>query len=145
MPRNARAKPRLHLALYVRPKYPNTYHYALLVYPKDVVSRTTPAFTVAKHHVKNTFHNIDDTLSQPWVYGATEIDDFSLEPRTLTRVTIGNILLPLELVEELLPGVPIYQTDDPSGKGEGFGCVEWAQLTILELKKAGAAVEDSST
>ena len=144
MPRNTRAKPRLHLALYVRPKYPNTYHYALLVCPKDAVSRTTLAFTVAKHHAKNTFQNIHDTLSRPWVYGA-EINDLSFEQRTLTRVTIGNILLPLELVKELQQGVPIYQTDDPSGKAEDFGCVVWVRLAIQELKKAGAAVENSST
>jgi hypothetical protein len=60
MPRN---KPRLQLALYARPKHPETYHYALFVAPKSAEG------PIMKHHVKNTLQvDVSGQATQPWRY-----------------------------------------------------------------------------
>ena len=141
MPLSKRSKPRLHLALYARPKCPDTLHYALLICPKDSSSHTTKSssLVITKHHVKN----VNVTLSQPWVYETTEVANLSTEPRILTSVIIAKILVHIQRIHQLLHDVLMYQADDPSGKGQGFGCVEWMRLAIQKLKAAGGVTENS--
>jgi hypothetical protein len=125
-------KARLHLAFYARPKFPETYHFALLVCPKDSEKAILEAIPVSKYHVKNTLRNIDGSLSQPWV------PDFSLvvpttDPRLLSRVIIAKILQP-QKVQQILKEVPIFQSD--TKEGENFDCLEWVRLAVESLRTA---------
>lgn len=132
-----RNKARLHLALYARPNYPDTYHYALLVRPKDIAATIalSAELTANKYHVKNTLRiNADGIVSQPWIYETTYIPDLAGEPRLLATLVIGKVLVPIEDVGHITQNVPVYQVDDPSGRGEKFNCVEWVRLAIEELR-----------
>lgn len=127
MPRN---KPRVHLALYARPKHPDSYHYALFLAPKDsspsskssnVIDKDSPTATT-KHHVKNTLlvDPTTGTASQPWRYErAPIITDGTAPPnaaeaRLLVRVVVAKLRTrEREPAEEILAAVPV----DPSGGG----------------------------
>lgn len=135
-----RNKPRLHLALYARPKYPDTYHYTLLIPPKP---SNAPA--ALKFHVHNKLQKTDDIISQPWLYETIDIPDISLEPRLLACIAIEKILVPLGRVNQILREVPIYQFDDPSGQGKGFDCLKWIQLAIPALRRADAVSNNGFT
>ncbi|QRD85411.1 hypothetical protein F9C07_2254184 [Aspergillus flavus] len=87
-----RNKPRLLLALYARPKYPESYHYALLITPKITAVQNTKSLRATKYHVKNTIENIKDRISQPWRFERVVIDDINLEPWLLTCVVIGKVV-----------------------------------------------------
>lgn len=137
---NMRNKPRLHLALYARPKHPDTYHYALLIRPKP---SNAPA--ALKFHVHNKLQKTDDLISQPWLYETIDIPDVSLEPRLLACIAIEKILVPLGLINQILREVPIQQTDDPSGQGKAFDCVKWLQLAIPALRRADAVSNNGFT
>ncbi|KAL9138734.1 MAG: hypothetical protein Q9175_000089 [Cornicularia normoerica] len=135
-----RNKPRLHLALYARPKYPDTYHYALLLRPK---SSNAPA--ALKFHVHNKLQKTDDIVSQPWLYETIDIPDISLEPRLLACMVIEKILVPLGRINQILRDVTIHQVDDPSGQGKAFDCVKWVQLAIPALRRADAVSNNGFT
>ena len=134
-----RNKPRLHLALYTRPKSPDTYHYALLLRPK---SSNAPA--ALKFHVYNKLPKGDDIISQPWLYETTDIPDISLEPRLLACIVIEKILVPLQRVNQILREVPIHQVEEPGG-GLDFDCVKWIRLAILALRRADAVSNNGFT
>ena len=130
-----RNKPRLELALYVRPKYPGTYHYALFISKKqnEDVSNSSP---VIKYHVKNTLQNVDGEISQPWRFERISIPDVDFEQRLLVRVVIGKVR-DQDLIEELLKTTPVYQTDDPDrarARARAFNCVTWVRDAIEALK-----------
>src|ERR1700712_1360638 len=101
-----RNKPRIQLALYARPRYPGTYHYALFVTPKIIKAGELRG--AQKHHVKNTLQNIDGEVSQPWRYECLEIPAINLESRLLVYVTLGKIQSLNEL-QISLESVRIYQ------------------------------------
>ena len=135
-----RNKPRLHLALYARPKYPDTYHYSLLIRPKP---SNAPA--ALKFHVHNKLQKADDIISQPWLYETIDILDISLEPRLLACIAIEKILVPLGRVNQILREVPIPQIDNSSELGQDFDCAEWVQLAILALRRADAVSNNGFT
>ena len=135
-----RNKPRLHLALYTRPKYPDTYHYALLIRPKP---SNAPA--ALKFHVHNKLQKADDIISQPWLYETTDIPDISLEPRLLACIAIEKILVPLGRVNQILREVPIHPVEEPGGRGLDFDCVKWIQRAILALRRADAVSNNGFT
>ncbi|KAF2814338.1 uncharacterized protein BDZ99DRAFT_410806, partial [Mytilinidion resinicola] len=133
MPSN---KPRLHLALYARPKHPGSYHYALFISPKG--SRTHPPTTAIKHHVKNTLLNISGELTQPWRYERVDISDVYFEQRLLARIIIGKLTAPVEVVEKVIAAVPVYQVGeeypDPGELNAGvFSCRTWVRDVLVEL------------
>ncbi len=131
-----RNKPRLHLAIYARPKHPDTYQYALLIRPKP---SNAPA--ALKFHVHNKLLKTDDIKSQPWLYETIDIPDVSLEPRLLACIAIEKILVPLGRVNQILREVPIDQVDD----GQGFDGVKWVQLSITALRRADAVSNNGFT
>ena len=135
-----RNKPRLHLALYARPKYPDIYHYALLIRSK---SSNAPA--ALKFHVHNKLQKADDIVSQPWLYETIDIPNISLEPRLLACIVIEKILVPLGRVNQILREVPIQQSDDACGPGQDFDCLKWIQLAILALRRADAVSNNGFT
>lgn len=136
-----RDKPQLQLALYARPKYPNTYHYALLVSSSS--PRNSSGAPLTKHHVKNTLQNTAGLLTQPWIYETEAITISSKEPRLLACIIIAKLALPTDRLNAIIRGTSIYQVDDPSGKGQTFDCVEWVRLALEQLKMAGALTETS--
>jgi hypothetical protein len=129
MPRN---KPRLQLALYARPKYPGTYHYALFVSPK------ANGNTGTKYHVKNTLQqDISGQLAQPWRYEKTDIQDVKLEHRLLVRVVIAKVTS-TDALEKGLEVVPIYQVNDmDQEKAKGFNCRTWVRTALEKLEEEG--------
>lgn len=133
------SKPRLQLALYARPKYPDTYHYALLV--SSSPTKNSTATSITKHHVKNTLQNTAGLLSQPWVCESESITNLSEESRLLACIVIAKLTISVDGVNAIIRETTIYQTDDPSGKGQTFDCVEWVRLALEQLKKAGALAE----
>ncbi|KAL3427472.1 hypothetical protein PVAG01_00981 [Phlyctema vagabunda] len=133
MPHN---KPRLQLALYARPRHPNTYHYALFVSPKT--ARQPYSTSATKYHVKNTLQNVSGELSQPWRYERLAIPDILLEQRLLARIVIAKVTS-LNALERILEAVPIYQTGDADQtKAESFNYVSWVRAALEELGRQGA-------
>lgn len=128
-----RNKPRLHLAIYARPKYPDTYNYALFIRPKP-----TNAPSALKFHVHNNLQKTDDIISQPWLFETIDIPNIALEPRLLACIVVEKILVPLERVHQILRGVPTHHADDPSGQDKAYDCVKWIQLAISALRRANA-------
>lgn len=129
MPRN---KHHLQLALYARPKYPGTYHYALFTSSKC----KSPA-QATKHHVKNTLQSIAGKATQPWRYERTDILDVRSEHRLLARVVIAKVISVSKL-ESILAAVPIYQVDDPDQeKAQAFNCRTWIRLALEQLQQKG--------
>ena len=128
-----RNKPRLHLALYARPKYPDTYHYALLIRPKP-----PNAHSALKFDVHNKLQKTDDIISQPWLFETIDIPRIALEPRLLACIVVEKILVPLERVHQILREVRTHHTDDASGQDKDYDCVKWIQLAILALRRADA-------
>lgn len=131
MPRN---KPRLHLALYARPKYPDSPHYALFITPKIHLQRKS-TILATKFHVKNTLQNIDGELSQPWRFERISVPDLSQDPRLLACFVIGKIQpKSLESVENVISQVRVYQVDDPDQvKAQLFNCRTWVKDVLDEL------------
>ncbi|KAK6829009.1 hypothetical protein RU639_003332 [Aspergillus parasiticus] len=117
-----RNKPRLLLALYARPKYPESYHYALLITPKITAAQNAKSLRATKYHVKNTVENIKDRISQPWRFERAVIDDINLEPWLLACVVIGKVVSQ-EQVERVFGETPVYQVDNPDKDKawRGFG------------------------
>jgi hypothetical protein len=133
MPRN---KPRLQLALYARPKNPGTYHYALLIAPKNAAAQAP----VVKHHVKNTLL-VDDRgeATQPWRYERTVISNIEAEPRLLARIIIAKMAKPADEVQRILEDVPIYQVEDlEKAEDQTFTCKTWVRDVLRELIGQGA-------
>lgn len=138
MPRN---KPRLQLALYARPKYPGTYHYALFLSPKP--NPPGNGRTATKYHVKNTLQqDISGQLEQPWRYEEADIEDVRLEHRLLVRVVIAKVIS-ADALRRVLEGVPVYQVDDDyvdRERARGFDCVTWVRTALEMLKEEGSGV-----
>lgn len=133
MPRN---KSRLQLALYNRPKHPNSYHYALFIASKSDQGLIT------KHHVKNTLY-VDDAgvMTQPWRYEQTIIPDVASESRLLVRVIIAKVTQTREHVEKMLQNMPIYQVEDvDQARVQSFSCQTWVRDAFHELTRQGAVV-----
>lgn len=131
MPRN---KSRLQLALYVRPKHPGTYHYALFVSPKP--TGRAHGNTATKYHVKNTLQqDSSGELAQPWRYEKTDIQDVNQEHRLLVRVVIAKVTS-TDALEKALEAVPIYQVNNMDQvKAKDFNCRTWVRTALEELKK----------
>jgi hypothetical protein len=133
MPRN---KPRLQLALYARPKHPNSHHYALLIAPKNAAAQAP----VTKHHVKNTLL-VDEhgEATQPWRYERTVISNIEAEPRLLARVIIAKVAKSSDEVQQILDGVPIYQVEDlDKAEAQTFTCKTWVRDVLRALIGQGA-------
>ena len=141
-----RNKARLHLALYAIPKYPHTYHYALLVRAKDIAATTalSGCLTATKYHVKTTIRtNADGVVSKPWIYESYHIHDLADEPLLLASIVIGKTSVSNDRVAELLNRVPVYQDDASSGaRGAKFNDVEWVRLAVEALRKGDALSDD---
>lgn len=140
-----RNKARLHLALYALPKYPDTYHYALLLRPKDIAATLalSGVLTASKYHVKTTIRtNADGLVSHPWIYETYNIHDLADEPLLLASMVIGKVSVSQDRVGEILSRVPIYHDDGSSGRGAKFNDMEWARLAIEALRQADAVSDD---
>ncbi|KAI9809078.1 MAG: hypothetical protein M1825_002367 [Sarcosagium campestre] len=136
----ARNKPRLCLALYARPKHPDTYHEALMICPKLLSEKpVSPSpLPAVKYHVKNTLQRINDELAQPWVYERQELPDVATDPRLLVRIVIGKVLDAQRIEEILRDAVPIYQVDDDDEeKAHSFNCAEWVRMATEALRTHG--------
>lgn len=143
-----RNKARLHLALYAIPRSPDTYHYALLVRPKDIAATQalSGVLTASKYHIKTTHRtNADGVVSQPWIYESYYIHDLADESLLLASIVIGKLSVSLGRIDEILRNVPIYKDDDSSGNGAKFNDVEWVRLAIEALRQAGAVSDDGLT
>ncbi|KAB8275537.1 hypothetical protein BDV30DRAFT_207610 [Aspergillus minisclerotigenes] len=134
--KSQRNKPRLLLALYARPKYPESYHYALLITPKITAVQNTKSLRAIKYHVKNTIENIKDRISQPWRFERVVIDDINPEPWLLAGVVIGKVVSQ-EHVERVFGETPVYQVDDPDkDKALTFDCRSWVVDAVERLQKS---------
>lgn len=132
MPRN---KPRLQLALYARPKFPGTYHYALFVCPKNARQQHSPVVT--KHHALNTLQVIAGEAAQPWRYERSTVD-VDNERYFLVRVIIGKVTS-LEALDGILKAVPVYQVHDRrEGDAQAFSCKTWVRAALEDLRGQGA-------
>ncbi|KAE8136018.1 hypothetical protein BDV38DRAFT_250410 [Aspergillus pseudotamarii] len=135
--KSQRNKPRLLLALYARPKHPESYHYALLICPKITTAQNAKPRPATKYHVKNTIDNINDRISQPWRFERSMIDDINLQPRLLVCVVIGKIVSQ-EHVERMFGDTPVYQVDHPDKeKALGFDCRSWVVDAVERLRQSG--------
>ncbi|CAK1354250.1 unnamed protein product [Cercospora beticola] len=131
-----RNKPRLQLAVYARPKHPESPHYALFVAPKH---DTVP---VVKHHVKNTWQ-VDDSghASCPWRYERTVIASLENEPRLLARVVVAKVLQSAEEIQQIFDSIPIYTEDEGIVAAEGaasFSCKSWVKDAWEALRRRNA-------
>ena len=143
-----RNKARLHLALYALPKYPDTYHYALLLRPKDIAATLALSgiLTASKYHVKTTIRtNSDGVVSHPWIYETCHIPDLADEPLLLASIVVGKISVSQDRIGEILSRVPIYHDDGSSGRGVKFNDMEWVRLAIEALRQADAVSDDGLT
>lgn len=143
-----RNKARLHLALYALPKYPDAYHYALLVRPKDIAATLALSgiLTAYKHHVKTTIRtNADGVVSHPLIYETYHIRDLADEPLLLASIAVGKLSVSQDRVGEILRRVPVYQDDGSLGKGAKFNDMEWVRLAIQALREADAVSDDGIT
>lgn len=137
----ARNKPRLQLALYARPKHPESYHYALFISPKNNLLSAT------KHHVKNTFQTTSSgEVTQPWRYERLTVPDVMQEQRLLVRVIIGKVVTSTDGLEGILEALPVYQVDEIGVGGDGkeivkeFSCRTWVRDAVEELVQQGAII-----
>ncbi|KAE8356968.1 hypothetical protein BDV28DRAFT_144636 [Aspergillus coremiiformis] len=139
--RHGRNKPRLLLALYARPKHPESYHYALLISPKITAALINPPakrLSATKYHVKNTIENINNQISQPWRFEQAEINDVNQEPRLLVCVVIGKVLAQ-ERVERVFHATPVCQIDDADReKALAFDCRSWVIDVVEGLRQSDA-------
>lgn len=138
MPRN---KPRLQLALYARPKHPDTYHYALFVSPKRSRQQARTELAATKQHVKNTLlqHGSGGEIAQPWRYERLAVPDFRLEQRLLVRIVIAKVMTSATALETILEAVPVYQVGDTDqADGALFTCLTWVRAALEELRARGA-------
>ena len=144
-----RNKARLHLALYAIPKYPDTYHYALLVRPKDIAATLALSgiLHASKYHVKTTFRtNANGVVSQPWIYETSHVHDLTDEPLLLASIVIGKMSVSQDRIGEILSRVPIYQDDGSSdARGSKFNDMEWVRLALEALRQADAVSNDGLT
>lgn len=131
-----RNKPRLALALYARPKYPNSYHYALLVIPKRGTTQSDT--TATKCHALDTLQNISGKLSHPWRYECAPVANLQHETWLLACVIFAKVVDGAALVSEF-EGVPVYQFDDPDiAKAEAFDCVAWVRAAVERSRRSSA-------
>ncbi|KAK7536202.1 uncharacterized protein J3D65DRAFT_627773 [Phyllosticta citribraziliensis] len=145
-----RNKPRLHLALYARPKHPDAPHYALLICPKNIptpFAPTTPSQSqspqalIHKHHVKNTLQIASDGsgATQPWVYEHARLGSLHEEPRLLFTVAMGKLVESVDKVAAILERVPVCQGGGADDEGtQEFDCVEWVRCAVESLRETGA-------
>lgn len=144
-----RNKARLHLALYALPKYPDTYHYALLVRPKDIAATLalSGVLTASKYHVKTTIRtDADGIVSHPWIYESYHIHDLTDEPLLLASLVIGKISVSQDRIADILSRVPIHQDDGSSGaRGAKFNDTEWVRLAIEALRQTDVVSDDGLT
>lgn len=131
MPRN---KPRLLLALYARPKHPDSYHYALLIAPKIAVSKPGQPVPASKLHVKNTLQTVDGQVLQPWRFERVELSDIAEDARLLACAVIGKVCSQAE-VETAIEQTPVDQIE---GGGE-FNCLTWVR-DALERARLSSGV-----
>lgn len=141
-----RNKARLHLALYALPKYPDTYHYALLLRPKDVAATLalSGVLTATKYHVKTTIRtDADGLVSHPWIYESYHVHDLADEPLLLASLVVGKVSVSQDRVAEILSRVPIYRDDGSSAgaRGAKFNDVEWVRAAIEALRQADAVAD----
>ena len=139
-----RNKPRLQIALYARPKYPDTYHWALFISPKSSSKQygrnNDDAARVTKYHVKNTLSSIEGRqVTDRWHYETKSIPDVTQEHLLLARFIIAKVIAPEDTIDDIIGAVPITQVDflglptDPSP----FTCRTWAQAAVEGLKRQG--------
>lgn len=151
-----RNKERLHLALYADPKYPITYHYALLVRSKDIAATLalSGVLTATKYHVKNTIRtNADGIVSHPYIYESYHIHDLVDEqPLLLASIVVGKLCVTQDRLAEILRRVPVINDeDDDGGSGDSratgaptskFNDVEWVRQALDALKQVDALADD---
>ena len=145
-----RNKARLHLALYALPQHPDTFHYALLVRPKDIAATLALSgpLTATKYHVRTTIHtNAHGAVSNPYFYESYYIHDLAEEqPLLLATLVVGKLSVSQDRVGEIVRRVPILNNDDAGGaggRGAGkFNDVEWVRLAFQALIQAGALADD---
>ncbi|KAF2212259.1 hypothetical protein CERZMDRAFT_97538 [Cercospora zeae-maydis SCOH1-5] len=120
-------KPRLQLAVYARPKHPESPHYALFLAPKRGPG------PVVKHHVKNTWQvESSGQAICPWRYERTVIASVDNEPRLLARVVMAKVVKGGEEVQEMISSVPVRLEDD------SFSCKSWVKDAWGELRRRDA-------
>ncbi|GIZ39098.1 hypothetical protein CKM354_000248900 [Cercospora kikuchii] len=130
-----RNKPRLELAIYARPKHPESPHYALFVAPKR------DAGPIVKHHVKNTWQ-VDDSgqASRPWRYERTVVASLENEPRLLARVIVAKVLR-TEEVQQVFYSIPVNTEDGGIVAVEmaaSFSCKSWVKDAWEGLRRRRA-------
>ncbi|RHZ61292.1 hypothetical protein CDV55_104614 [Aspergillus turcosus] len=131
-----RNKRRLLLALYARPRHPDSYHYAILITPK-ITPKDNPPIPATKYHVKNTLTNTEAGLSQPWRFEQSSLENIHDDPRMLVAVVVGKVLS-VEMVEEVFRRTPIYQADDPDrDRASEFDCRTWVRDALEGVRGSG--------
>ena len=124
-----RNKPRLCLALYIRPKHPGTYDYALLVCPKDL------GLLADKYYVENVSQV---SAMQSWEYECSRAEDLTQDPLLLARCIVAKVLKP-ERINEVLQRVPLCPTQQSANQdaNEMATRVSWIHLALAKLRDAG--------
>ncbi|KAJ5784277.1 uncharacterized protein N7503_009489 [Penicillium pulvis] len=107
-----RNKPRLLLALYARPKYPDAPHYALLVTPNiklgaHKLGADPESIAATKYHIKNTLQKVKDVLCQPWVYEHVDVPNLDRDHNILVCTVIAKVLS-TESLERIMTKTYIY-------------------------------------
>ena len=143
-----RNKVRLHIALYAIPKYPETYHFALLLRPKDIAATLALSGTLSatKYHVKTTIRtNADGLVSHPHIYESYHIHNLTDEqPLLLASLVVGKVSVSHDRIGEILRRVPVVNDEGSSSeKGASkLNDVEWTRQAIEALKQADAMADD---
>lgn len=131
-----RNKHRLQVALYARPKHPDSYHYALFISPKT--GKEHIGSSASKHHALDTLQNVSGEKSNLWRYQHLHLDDVNNERYLLVRIIIGKIFAQVQ-VARILEEIPVYQRDDPDQeKARTFDCVAWVRDAVDKLQDSGA-------
>ncbi|PPJ58941.1 hypothetical protein CBER1_04121 [Cercospora berteroae] len=131
-----RNPPRLELAVYARPKHPESPHYALFVAPQR------DAGPMVKHHVKNTWQ-VDGSghASCPWRYERTVEASLENERRLLARVVVAKVLQTEEKLQQIFDSIPVDTEDGgtvTANGGASFHCKSWVKDAWEGLRRRRA-------
>lgn len=137
-------KHRLYLALYARAKDPGTYHYALLISPKNDIDHPGSRETT-KHHCKNILRANEAIVTETWIYESISINP-DTDPQILARVLIAKLYDPDDTkarlaAVEILQGSPDYSCRtwishalSQLNKVETCNTLDWALITQAALQ-----------
>lgn len=132
-----RNKHRLLLALYARPQFPNSTHYALLLTPKIFQQHRDKKqlITGFKYHARNILTMINGEPDIPWRKEIVYCHNLDTEPNLLVCGVIAKVK-DVTRFEAVLHHTPVYQIDDfDTDMARSFNCASFVKDAFQRLRK----------